>query len=409
MLKQFLLKTCILIFPLLLFILFTNIKIDSGFVMHDRSDQIADVLISGKNAVVKYIPSEWAALQLAVVRERKKLHDTIPKDILLFGSSLSSEVNSDIFPEHSFYNCALPGASFLDAIALYGLYKENRMLPEYLIINIAFSSFHSRKSVTVDNEIHYVADATTPLNVNFKLLNEYKQGKEYLGIEDDVGENDNSNGTDLKDILELFSPDYFQLNFWSLSEGNIVSTDSLTYKDFFVIRSDGGYSLVEQSKIDSVKVKTKAEKFAQIHKSNFFIPSDTTSVYWSYFEKLMFALKKDGVEPVIFITPVNPIVFQKLSNSDEVDLEKKIKNFCGENEILIIGSFNPQKYGIYYTSNFYIDAYHPVKSVVNTIFYCHKDDLKEIGITVSDSLETNKTMLTYYWENSKLLSINRKH
>ena len=50
------------------------------------------------------------------------------------------------------------------------------------------------------------------------------------------------------------------------------------------------------------------------------------------------------------------------------------------NGILIIGSFNPHKYGIHFSGKNFSDAYHPTKSVVKRIFNFHEVGLEKVAI-----------------------------
>jgi hypothetical protein len=156
-------------------------------------------------------------------------------------------------------------------------------------------------------------------------------------------------------------------------------------KGEFVIRSDGSYSSILQSQIDSNWVKMFALKFIEIQKSTLIIASDTSNIYFDYFKKLLIALKKDGVIPIVYISPINPLVFDNICPDMHVALEDNIDSFCKENLILRVGSFNPHKYGYHTAAKLWRDAYHPVSSVVSNIFNSHREQLKTIGINVEQS------------------------
>lgn len=384
MYKKFFLNLFIITIPFLFLILFIDIKVDSALVINNRSDEIANILVSRKNAAIVTVPSKWGSLQKAIV-DKQCENAKKPNEIIVFGTSRSSEISSKIFPNNSFFNCAMPGGNILDYIALYGLYKKSKLLPKYLIISIDPWTFHSRKSVMVNKEIQYIADCSIPLKVNPDLFIPYRTGLNYLGIQ----RKDTSiikSCLSFDNIIELLNPNYFQLNLEYLFRGTVIATNNLTKESYFIIRSDGGYSLAQQSQIDSLSVKSKSYSFVNIHKSNFFISSDTASIYWSYFEKLLQNLKKDGVIPIIYISPVNPIVYDNLASNSTVELEKSINNLCEKYSILLIGSFNPHKYDYNYIGNYFMDAYHPVKSVVEKIFNCHQSVLKTLGINTENGL-----------------------
>ncbi|MEI6090064.1 MAG: DUF1574 family protein [bacterium] len=384
MYKKFFIRLSLLVIPLVILILFVNIKVDSGFVIHNRSTEIAKILVSGSNAGIKYVPSKWGGLQIAIVKERLKSDKNPKKDIIVFGTSRSSEINSEIFPENTFFNCAMPGGNVLDYIALYGLYKRNKILPKYLIISIDPWSFHARKSVTIDKKIQFISDTTIPLEVNKDLVKDYQYALKSLNIKTNANFVTTGNKLSFDNIIELFNPNYFQINIKSIFDKMVIKTNQSSIESYFVLRSDGGYSLTPQSQIDSLNVKDEAFKFIKIRNLDLFIKFDTTSNYWLYFRKLLAKMKADGVTPIVYISPINPIVYSNLAKSSKVDLEKQIEKFCKANGILIVGSFNPNKYGYRRVSNFFMDAYHPVNSVVKDVFYQHATDLKAIGLNVSN-------------------------
>jgi hypothetical protein len=380
MYKKFILNIAFFIIPIVIIILSINIKVDGGFVINNRSNQIAKILVSGKNAAIKYIPSRWGNLQIAIVEEHLKFNDTLKKDIIVFGTSRSSEINSDFFKQNTFFNCIIPGGNILDYIALYGLYKRHKMLPKYLFISIDPWTFHSRTSITVNNKNFIVSDTSIPLNVNRDLITDYVIGLSYLGLKSNLNNRMRNNNLSIDDVIGLLNPNYFQLNLWSIFDTMVIETNKFERESYFVIRSDGGYSLAKQSKIDSLAVINRSEEFIKINKSNFFVSSDTASIYWGYFRKLLNNIKDDGVFPIVYISPLNPIVFDNLSDSSKVIIEEKIDVFCNENKIIRIGSFNPHKYGFNRVSNYFMDAYHPVKQVVDSIFKYHTNELNTIGI-----------------------------
>jgi hypothetical protein len=232
----------------------------------------------------------------------------------------------------------------------------------------------------IKNKSHSIANATATLKVNLNLANNLNIGFDYLEIDKIkipvINKEDNYIGK----IKELFSPSYFQSNVKGGIGKTVFETSNNIEPNYFVIRSDGSYSLQRELLIDSLKVKKKSKDFIEVHKDHFFLESDTLNIYFNYFKKLLLVLKRDNVIPIVYISPINPIVYDKLVKNSVVPIESAIKYFCEMNGILIIGSFNPHKYGIHFSGKKFSDAYHPTKSVVESIFYYHKAELEEIGI-----------------------------
>jgi hypothetical protein len=384
MYKKLLSKITVLAVPVLLLLSIVNFRVDGAFVFDKRSDEIARILVSGKNAAVKNVPAHWADLQVAVVNDRIAVGDLKPRDILVWGTSRSSEINAGLFSENSFFNCVVPGGNILDYVGLYGLYKKNGMLPGYVFISIDPWTFHARKSVLINNEKQSVADSVQSLNANSDLVEGYNY---IMGISgDSIIPNINiENNSDLTEkVRELFSLSYFQVNAKAIFSRVLYSTTNDYEPSFFVVRRDGGYSLSRKCDVDSMKVERKSRKFIDIHNNNFFLQSDTSNIYFGSFKDMLVSLQKDGVKPIIYFSPVNPVVYDGLAKESVVAMEYAVNNFCNNQNIKVIGSFNPHKYGYNSLGNNFIDAYHPVKSVVNDIFFQHSSDLKEIGLNISD-------------------------
>lgn len=380
MLKRFFTNIALIIVPIAVLMFLVNIKVDSGFIASDQTDKIANILASGKNAAIISVPSHWGRLQKAIVEEKRKPFSKNATNVIVFGTSRSAEINSKMFPQNGFHNCAIPGGTILDYVALYGLYKKSNLLPTYLILSIDPWSFHSRKEVTINKEVQYVADSTIPLDVTAELKDDLNNGLTYLGVNVQKHPSVPKSEANFKALIELLSPKYFQLNIPYLFRKSVVETNEDVLDSYFIIRSDGGYSI--SSQVDSILVEEKSNRFVAIHKNNFFISSDTISTYWAYFEKLLVALKKDGVIPVIYISPVNPIVYDNLASKGETGLEKGVRDICKKNSIFCIGSFNPHIYGYHSSGNSFRDAYHPVKSVIERIFCFHNNDLNNIGLRI---------------------------
>ena len=384
--------------PLIIIVLFVNIYVDSGLLFRKKEEntKLAALIVAGNNVGIKIIPNEWAALQLAFVEEEKKQGQTTPKDIVAFGTSRSSEINSGLFPSKTFFNCVVPGGTINDIIALYGLYKMNNLLPKYLIINIDFCTFHLLKEIQVNKDVEFIADSTATIPVGKDLYKYYLAGLKYIDAplpekrESKITAND-SVPDYLKiftNFAELLNPDYFKTNLNSWRKLRITKNEFL--HSYFVIRKDGGYSLSQQSNIDSVFVLEGSKQFVSNSKGHFFVAHDVKTIYFDYFRKLVLSLKKDGVIPIVYISPVNPYVYDHISNSKNVLMEQYIDSFCVQNKVLRIGSFNPHVYGYHSIGNYFIDAYHPVKSVVEDIFHHHRTELKTIGIDISNDIQKSK-------------------
>ncbi|NJK97447.1 MAG: hypothetical protein HC905_23330 [Bacteroidales bacterium] len=248
-------KIILFLLPVFIVVVLVNVIVDSAFVFNKRSDEIATILISGKNVGIKYLPTEWGSLQVEIVEQRIKANQKKGKDIVVFGTSRSAEIHEDLFVNKSFFNCALPGGNILDYIALFELYRSNGFLPQYLIISIDPWTFHARKPIQVQNETFYITDLDNELYPSADLVMLSNKGIRHLGVNYNSDES-NKFLEKFLDFYQLLSPGYFQLNIRDFNTPPVIFTDSFAYNSYFILRKDGSYSNNKQNKIDSVKLKS---------------------------------------------------------------------------------------------------------------------------------------------------------
>ncbi|MBF0479358.1 MAG: hypothetical protein HQL26_07730 [Candidatus Omnitrophica bacterium] len=126
--KKFFIKLLFL-FPILLAVGFFNRLMNSG----DQEQKIAQTLLEGKSAVLDG--------DLLSVRDRfvKKYYIeglTYKDDIIVLGSSRAMEVRGSFFPEHTFFNCGVAGASLEDYLIYYWMYRKKGLIPSVVILGI---------------------------------------------------------------------------------------------------------------------------------------------------------------------------------------------------------------------------------------------------------------------------------
>lgn len=379
-------KLTYLLLPVLVLLASVNYCVDGGNVLGGINRRVAEIIVSGNNAGIKNDSLRWANLQVSIAERTASNSIRQPKDILVFGTSRSSEISSDLF-DNTLFNCVVPGGNILDYVALYGLYKKNRMLPKYVIISIDPWSFFSRKGETINGKNYDIADTVTPLKVYEGFEDYFEFGLKDIGVT--INEKADNNPARkfhyVQGYLQLFSPEYFKISLQSLLSspfGPVFATDKSSGSPYFVIRKDGSYSFVEEANVDSLFVKEISEKFAEAHKGRFFMYDKTNKKYIDCLYALTDSLKKEGVVPIIYFSPLNPIIYDKFIKYERNDTEKMIKEHCRRQNIFTMGSFNPHEYGIDETGRYFFDEYHPVKSVIQKIIYEHSTELRKVGLIV---------------------------
>jgi hypothetical protein len=373
--------------PIFMGVLAINLYVDPGEIVRDRSAQIAKIILSGKNAGIRFIPASWAKLQLAIVDGNAHSDKPIRREILTFGTSRTAEIDSTFFPRKVYFNCAMQSSNLLEYVALYQAYKEAGLLPRYLIIGLDPWTFHSRVKKKVAGGDYFVADTIVPLHASANLRAHLIKGLQTLGVSEKWSIDRSTAGSmteRLSELSELFSPSYLQTSVHSWSRIGIVSTIQDRLPDYLVIHADGSYSMYSPQEIDSMWVKTEVNQFMGYSRGNFLCPRDTGKVYIGHFKLLLTEMKKDGIIPIVFIAPLNPIAYDNLIRFETNSVEEKVRKICAAISVPVLGSFNPHLYDIDHTGKYFTDAYHPVKTVITRIFLRHRAELSKIGLELGD-------------------------
>ncbi|MDR3564212.1 MAG: hypothetical protein P4N59_22635 [Negativicutes bacterium] len=140
---------------------FMSVALDPAHVFDAKyAKDIADILLREKNAanVANYDDRRF---QRYFIQNNKA-----GKDIIVFGSSRSLQIDNSIFPGHSFFNHSVFGASLEDHIAIYQLYREQNRLPRTIIIGVD----------------PWILNRTNNQTRWLPLKNEYQDGIRALGL-----------------------------------------------------------------------------------------------------------------------------------------------------------------------------------------------------------------------------------
>ncbi|NJK97448.1 MAG: hypothetical protein HC905_23335 [Bacteroidales bacterium] len=78
------------------------------------------------------------------------------------------------------------------------------------------------------------------------------------------------------------------------------------------------------------------------------------------------------------------MVYNQYVKGENVILEFELDKCCKKNRILKVGSFNPHTCNSSDWSKSFIDAYHPVTSVVEELFKSHSNDFNKIGVEIAN-------------------------
>jgi hypothetical protein len=277
------------------------------------------------------------------------------KDIVVLGSSRSMYIRSNLFPGQSFFNNSVSMATLNDHIAIYGMYRERKILPKIIIICMDEWLFSEKNSAdnwrTLQKE--YVS--------TIKLL---------LATKDKEG-NGSEKFYKLKKYYQLFSPQYFHTSFFDIIKGN----EYKYYPTNQPLHEKGASKLFDGSLVynDAVRQRTvqqtnavaiTAKSKEKINDNNEYL----TLAVKEKFEAFINFMLSDGIELVFFLPPSHPKLFEQDAhvNNNSEEIEMYAKTFAQNKNIKILGSYNPLQANV--NEEDFFDGGHLRPSGISKIF-----------------------------------------
>ncbi len=357
--RKYIIKIVLLFAPLLLIVFSVNYLKDPGQVFNDRSKKAAILVADGNNVQLISMPAYWGKFQeefLTYSAEAKKTKASWA----LWGSSRASEVTPSMIGKKDLHNYILPGASILDYIGLFNLCEEKNYFPDTLIISIDPWINYARKLESIQNAVYYIPDVNAKVK-SYSGLNKYiNNNKRLFDFDPRFYEiNEAEKGGDYEAIFShMFSPSYFQSSLKVLTKADGVSTQYFYQKGAFVIRKDGGYSLMEWSPELAASAAEEAATYKKMCGDNFFCGSCLKKPHLKNLEALIQALQKRGVVVCLFISPVHPSVYPSSNKTHSSVLEEYLVKLSRDMGICLVGSYNPYRYPELVTYSYFLDPYH---------------------------------------------------
>jgi hypothetical protein len=238
------------------------------------------------------------------------------------------QIGSDIVKEENMFNSSVSGAFLEDLIAIYGLYREQNILPEKIILGLDPWMMNRANDQS-----------------RWKSLEEY-----YFYILNEVGIIDKKRDIFQEKYLELVSLSYFQNAIDALKKGESVDYNAtyLKYSKTNVKLANGSLTYNEEFRKRSVEeVRKIAVSYASsnpIYNLGGFSEIDVE--YKREFEELINLMLKDGVEVEFYLSPYHPFVYKKIMDSPDYrivnEVEKYFTKFAEDKKIKVIGSYNPE-------------------------------------------------------------------
>ena len=339
--KNFLLKIFLFTTPFLGILVFVNYFGDAARLFaNDYEQKMAKIIGTGKY-VTNFGNYDERLCQLELI----KLKSIRPKTIII-GSSRTMLFNSSHFPETTFFNNSVSGASMEDIVSIYQIYKEYKKLPQKIIIGI---------------------DPWT-----FNDLSDQNRWKSIASYYNRFNHLDSQEGNELMKYKELFSFSYFQSSVKLIPKffrGNLDPISTSNSKNISATKLTDGSLVYDQLYRESSdkEIDNRIEEY--IAKDIFSIENfrEISPKNWANFKNLIGELEQQNIKVEIVLIPYVPKVFERVEKKYPMVLrtEALVNEFAKIHKIKVSGSFNPFKIGLD-KSDFY-DGMH-----------CKEDGLKKI-------------------------------
>ncbi len=352
--KSFIIVVSSIILGLLSVAIF-NYLVDPAnmFKPHEYESGIAEILISNKNVANISNYDERLVQKYLVEKSNQK------RDVLIFGSSRSMGISGYLFPQQTFFNHFVSGASIEDHIAIYEMYKERNWMPKKIIIGLDPWLLNKNNQQTrwqsLEEEYN---NANTRLRLdNTMRISQYFMKRTY------------------KKYLELISMPYLiaaydafnkpkkQVEYYSTTDSELAVGIKMM---------DGTMSYPEVYRNASIaEVKQKAIAYANadpIYSLGSFEKLDEENIL--KFERFINDLKKQNIEIIFFLPPYHPEVYNAVINNGKyamvLQAQSYFINYAQKAGIAIIGSYNPAECGL--SDDDFYDGMHPKIHAINKLF-----------------------------------------
>jgi hypothetical protein len=319
---------------------------------YKQAKDIANILAKRMNATNIVNFNDRLVLRYYMERQQG------PKDIIVFGSSSSLQINTSLFPGRTFYNHSVFGASMEDDVAIYELCRRYNQIPKVLIIGLDPWRLNRNSG---QERWH-------------SLATEYFAGLRNMGLEAHYNYYDNYvwQFSMYRDLLSLANlKETMRTLPTRIRIGATVVATAQPEGATLTKLSDGSVSYEEPLRNRNVEVVRQiASGFASdpIYAVDRFEQLDPD--YQQIFETLIKTAQKDGVDITFFLPPYHPIPYKALKNKRDryrcvFETERYFRELAGKRSIKVFGSYDPELAGVGETD--FWDGMHAKRKAVERI------------------------------------------
>lgn len=357
--QKWLLNTFTISIIFFLSIIGFNYKIDAAGIFSTNSclRSAANAMANGKIAAgLGDEAFDGRLFQILFIKEINKQVDTIA-----LGSSRTKEVRQRYLniDELNFYNHSVNGASFQDYIAIIGAYKKiKKYLPKEIIIGVDPWVFNKNSG---RNRWQSISEYYDYMNEQISL--EKTKTDKLLPFIDKLKQLVNYEYT-------LTNIRYLYRRYKKKDDGFYIAKDISV--DDYLREPDG--SIHYPNSVKNPKESKLLSKSKNYAAGNIYSLENYHQLsYTKEFDTLIKYLQKEGVKVTIFLPPYNPVPYDILKTQKKYkidEIERYLRKYGQENNINIIGSYNPHVLG-FEISDFF-DGMHLKDDNVEIIFKDYK-------------------------------------
>lgn len=283
------------------------------------------------------------------------------RQIVVFGSSRSMKVGSYLFPDQSFFNHGVSGATLEDYIAILELYHKRGLKPAVIILGLDPWILNAN-----NNQVRWKS-----------IRSDYAAGANRLGFEVHTDWEDSIGISDK--FVQVVSPSYFQASFAkfqarlssAIADDDCYATPE-SLAEVMVKLHDGSLSYgnaFRNRTPDQVREDALAyARHVPVYSLGKFHGLDPA--LRDQFERFVALLLQENIQCVFFLPPYHPDTYRRIAAAEEykiiTEAQRYFEEFAARHQIDVVGSYNPLDCACG-AGEFY-DAMHPRESCLSKIF-----------------------------------------
>jgi hypothetical protein len=304
--------------------------------------QAARLLLSNTLVAGEFGRFEERELQRLVIRDYPHR-----RDIIALGSSRSFLMRKRFIQgDKDFFNHSVTAACIEDYVTIIGMYRERGRLPRAVMLSIDPWMFNQNSGVR---------DWWQP----FARYHDLVMAEIY-------GKSTRSDHFNVLHYMQLINLEYTTTNYKHLRKGSRLVPVKTTNINDFVREPDGSLHLPYSMRFArSEKVITSPANVIPLR----FLQNFDHISHTRLFEDFVRYLKRNKIEVVFVLLPINPSLYEHLCASPQgqiiLSVEDYLKDVAARYDTRLIGSYNPKPYG--FTGKDFFDNIHGHEDVARRV------------------------------------------